>query len=773
MNTFHLDKKFTFKNFLIGMAVLSLSFNLYSQTCSQLSSGLNSIQSAQYNMKTSNADDAKRLIELEKNHDATLSQLAIIHELHKINDEFFQALDPATQSISEVGFDNILDTIRDVASDNLKDDDDNSIHHLMALENMATMDSLLFEMRQNDEVDESLFKVGSIPEGSSLAQQVESKVNQITAACASKPGDSRGKLCTSLTSAEYESSRELVKGFINAFSADQDSRGDNTLRKQKLRDYHNILRTGINPGSDLSEVFETAKAANSGAIPSQIIAKVRTYASDNQNMRNLELAFCCTIPRQRANNRDSCKQGFQRSSCEEYTQRLPASLSDVLGTFVNYEQRVYRSLNFDFDRVTEADLMDQQTIAAYNSITSQNNALSTYVERVTGGLNFLGTGGARSQVTESFDNLTTRNNITEQATSRIQARLTSLFRKGKINVADSRDFDISGTFSIAGTSGIEEHDNPRIVNQINERICEISNRVKNLNVDCQKDEDAKVDYISYNSTSGEYEVNEFDKLLEVFGDGRELHRNWEEMQRDYQKTVNDIQAEINNLKSKPEYAHLEQIKNFMVYDYKSRCTVNTNDIISIASCNSDLASDEPVDYLIGTVGQATQALLAEYKPETIRNLNRLNEEQPNQGFSSPAIQEACGRISSMNTAANRTTSFERDETIRSRGYELNSDGDFSRRPSSGTQIGLGMLRGLGTSAPMLAGTFFQGRQLSDSIPFREQYIYNQMDQQYAFNWWQQNAPFNYFAAPGGFNNPYYLPQIGNTSSGFNFNTGGL
>ena len=150
-----------------------------------------------------------------------------------------------------------------------------------------------------------------------------------------------------------------------------------------------------------------------------------------------------------------------------------------------------------------------------------------------------------------------------------------------------------------------------------------------------------------------------------------------------------------------------------------------------------------------------------------QGLTRLNEEQPTAGFTNNGVTTACERISSMNTEASRTTSYERTQQIERRGYRLTGDGDYKKRKSTGRQIGLGVLQGLGNSAGLLAGTYFQGRQVSDNIPYQEQYIYNQMDQQYAYNWYQQNAtPFTY----PGYNNPYFLPQLGGYSGGYSFGT---
>ncbi len=799
-------KKFIHSNLLLGLALSSISTASFSQTCSELSSSLNSIQSKQYNFKESDAANAKRLIELEKEHDATLSQLAIIHELHKINDKFFDELDPNAQSISEEGFDRILATIKNVASDNLKDSENKDIKHLTALENMAAMDSLLNEMKSLDGMDKNLFRISSVMTNDGKASLDEAATDKVTAIYNQCKTNRASALCKVLapegSSSPNENVSNLISGFIKAYSADQDSNANEKIRLAQLNNYHNILRTGINPDANLVALFESAKSATSATVPAATIAKVRSYASeDNQNIKNLELAYCCTIPRAKTNNRESCKEAekdkedeenkgkFNRSKCEEYTKQLPASLGDVLSTFVGYEKNVYDTLNFDFDRVTENALMDKESSKAYDDIINQDNALSNYVRSVTGGLNFLGTGGAQTRVTENFGDLTKRTNTTEEGANKIKARLACLFRKGKINVADGRDISLTGIFTIAG---IEEHDNPRIVSQINKRICEVSNKVKSQSIDCERNE---VIYISHNADTGDYEVKDFEKLLEVFGDSKELHKNWEEMQKDYQDKVNASKAKIDQLKSKTEYAHLEQLKNFMISDYKSRCSVKAVDIIGIAACNSDISEDGAIDYLLGSVNQVNKVLLAEYNPENVRKndlanatiqqrriilgnmdgacqgLNRLNGEKPDQGFSSPAITSVCARVVSMKTEANKTTAYERTQRIESRGYRLTGDGNYKKKKSTGSQIGLGVLQGLGNSAGTLVGTYFQGKQLNDSIPYQERYIYNQMDQQYAYNWYQQNAQPNYFYP--GMNNAYYLPQFSGYSGGYNFNATGL
>lgn len=795
-------KKFIHTKVLIALGLSSLSTFTFSQTCSELSTSLNSIQAKQYNLMSGEGDDAKRLIELEKDHDATLSQLTIIHELHKLNDEYFKTLKRDAIPISENGFDDVLSIINSVSSDDLTDKEtQRKIKHLSVLENMATMDSLLSEMRNADNVNESLFRVSSIPEGSSFTQEVEGKVNQIIASCVASTSTNRSNLCKSLTQEKSDSARELVKGFITAFTADQTSRATPESRKQTLDNYHAILRNGLDPSSDLFQLFQDAKAVAATSESSQIIARVRSYANSstvsggvttvtkNENIKNLEYAYCCTLSNIRANQRDACKEGsgFQndRVSCDSYTNKVPNSLKDVLETFVNYESRVYSSLNYDFDRVNPESLMDKESLRAQKTIFNQNNALSTYVQTVTGGLSFLGTGNASSNISNSFSELTEGSTKIDSTVKSLMARLGVIFRRGKINAPDGRNFPTGKAFL---SSGIEEQDRPRITSEVNKRICDIAKKID------QSKQCDNTEYVTVGANG--FELKDNDELLSVFGNGAELHRIWEDEQKLYQDKLADIKAKINALKAKPEYAHLEQIKNFMVLDFQARCNYKTEDNdIKISGCNADLDGNPAIDYLVADVNGISNALLAEYDPNKIQNYNlanaslqqrrtilgnmngacqgltRLNTEKPNQGFSSPAITAVCGRVVSMNTEASITTAYERGQRIESRGYRLTGDGNYKKKKSTGSQIGLGVLQGLGNSAGTLVGTFAQGRILNDSLPYQERYIYNQMDQQYAYNWYQQNAQPNYFYP--GMNNPYYLPQFGGYSGGYNFNATGL
>ncbi len=799
---------FKFSLIKVVPAVCLIIFNptsTFAQSCSAIRTNLQSIQAQQYNLKAGSGQNTQRLLDLEREHDHILSQVAIIRELHQLNDSFFRALRETTVPISEGGFTEVMSALDQISTESLEGD--RSRNHLTALENMSTMDALLTEMKQANSIDINRFRVTEADlDGKSYEDAVADKVESLISACQSTASPSN--LCRSLNaSVEKEQlilegktiednkkankTRNLISGFLHAYSADQSNTSN---RAQLLQNYQDVLRNGLPEDVDLTALTESFRGVVANSRSSQIVARIRNYASDPSDRTRLNFAYCCTLSTVQSNQRDACKEdtGFERRLCRQYANEAGNSFTRLFQTFNNYETRVYETLDFNFDNTAVAEnelspLMDTRIAEAFETVNNDNDVLKSYVDAISNPLRILGSRSAESGVSRSLENLNISVDQMNQSVNNIALRLGTIFKRGKVLLPENHNIRSSEFSMNTVADGINLNTLPEVVSRLNEAICSLAKGIKpNQTIDCDV-------FVSIAQDGEGIVVNNASQLMGIFGSGEDVHQFWQSQTSKFNKDLGDKRAEIARIKSGPEYSHLNQIKNFMVWDYRTRCSSENSIVVSVPNCNSDIDPSPGVEYLVDDVNNVTQALFAEYDPSSInlgnaslqerrlilgnmsgacQGLTRLNTERPNDGFNANGIEQACQSITSMNTTASTVTAHERGSRIRSRGYRLNSDGDYERRRSTGSMIGAGILRGLGNSAPLLAGTYFQGRMVTDNIPYQERAIYNQLEQQYAYQWYSENAPFNYFGTPG-FNNPYYLPQFTGYSAGYNFNTSGI
>lgn len=778
------------------MSVLAISLThsfAYSQSCPEVTESIKSIQTKQYSLKTKTTDSdgneiESTLFELEVDYDKTLAQATILKDLNELNESFFRVSREASD-INEEGFDDILNSIDELSkSENLE-----------VMQNMATMDALIDQLRSesiissdddgdvNDSRSISVDYSSNIP----IEVQVANKIERLEQNC----GESANALCQSLRS-KSSSGKALVEKFILAFSANQENASE-TTRTANLAAYRAVLRQGISEDADLQALFTSAKELTDTTEADEIISQIRSVGSaEGQDITKIKRAYCCTLTDVKFNQRENCAHDrqFQRSQCSEYTQAAGQSFATVFRAFNNYESRINATLSGAFTiKNLNANPLDTLTPQLQQRIRTSSPLIAQYMSVLSGSI----FGGGSSIISEGLNTLAKRSTSIDSTANSMISRINNIYKRGRLTLRDDQPLPTAGLFA---PGSISTGNMQEVVGLMNQKTCDLATEIASARSETVSACPVIFGYDPLNPGSN-IVVRDIDKLSDIFKSGANrqeanaIQQVWARQLAAVDQELAAKRAKINALKGENEYAHLEQLKRFMIWDLQTRCSesVTTENIVTPQCGDQD--GNDSVFYLVEKVGDVTNKLLAEIDPRTIassnltdaslqqrrvilgnmsgacQGLTRLNSEQPSQGFSSSAITSACARIASMNTAASETTAFERTQRIERRGYRLDGEGNYRKRKSTGSQLGLGVLRGLGTSAPMLAGTYFQGRQLTDSIPFQEQYIYNQMDQQYAYNWFQQNAQPNYFYP--GMQSPYFMPQLGGYSGGYNFNATGL
>lgn len=775
---------------------LAIHFPAFSQSCVEVKESLRAIQANQYNLKTKITKDGTEteisLIELEKEYDKTLAQASILQGLNELNESFFRASRQVT-TINEQGFDEIISNIDRVAKSG----------DLQVMQNMATMDQLLLQLKNeniisnDDDGDQLIKNPKSISIDYSSEVPIEDQVIQKMGKLKENCGESTNALCVSLKD-DSSTGKELVKKFIFAFSANQDN-VDPVKRKEHLDAYRAVLRNGMAEDTNLQAIFDSASDVAKNTKAFGIIEEIkRAGSAQGTDMHNLQRAYCCTLTDPQFNKRQACQDvsDFKKAECVDYIDSATTSFATIFKAYNNYEKEINSTLSYDFtfSKINDNPL-DTITPAMRDRIRASSPVIAQYMDVLSGSI----FGGGSSRLSTSLNDLTNKSQAIDNNANSMMNRINCIYKRGRLNLSGIDVLPTTGNINLDAVATGQMQD---VVDLMNQKTCNLATALAEAK---KQTVDACPKYFKLNPNDNSLIVPEDPALLaEIFKPGKDsqeknaIQAAWASQLTSIEADLTKKRADIDALKSNNEYAHLEQLKRFMYWDLKSRCndSIQTRNVTT-AQCGIEDRNDS-ISYvmeLAGDVGSVTTKLLAELDPATIANsdlsnaslsqrriilgnmngacqgLTRLNGENPNKGFSSNAIVSACSRIASMETDASKTTSYERGQQIERRGYTLSGDGNYRKKKSTSSQIGLGVLQGIGNSAGLLAGTYFQGRQLRDGIPFQEQYIYNQMDQQYAYDWYQQNAQPNYFYP--GMNNPYYLPQLGGYSGGYNFNGSGL
>lgn len=801
-------------NILIGSVAISffmasLSF-ANAPSCDQTAKDLNAVQTSQYNLK-SPAPESKSLFELQKEYDQTLSEATIVSELHKLNEQFTNVV--AETTATPYTSDDIASFIDDISNVT-------SSENLQVMRNMAAVDTLLQEMVKNTGLQ-------ILTEDGGYAS-----VEQVIVACSQVPSQYSGVLCESLRgkTPEAEQTKALVSSFLQAFAVNNNANLTSEEKDSTLNAYRAILRQGIDPESDLNELFNSARTLARQKESASFMGLERIASLGNTNgsqVRELRNAQCCLASEIEAGALPICATStigtspapFDRGQCYgadgskngPYMQKAKESFGEITDAFVAYERRAYGALNFQFTNATPLDLTTSASIHGAARLAAHGVAHGI-TQDITRGSGILGLGArvldveamqkrARDKNNKSISSGANLSNSLETTGQNIIDQIACIYRRGKLTLSPGQALPTGGSFSpTAANSEVDGNQLKQVANLINKTICNIEN-AKNNNQALPCNEEDFINQERYvklrTNPTLEIVIARSDVLNNVFtGSQEELHNRWEAQQAEVRAKLEGLRQKIDAIKADQAYSYLDQLKSFMIWDMKNRCASNPMRQVSIQSCSQEPSSDQSVDYLIGSVGPVVSTLLAETDPETIARadigtpsiakrriilgnmkgaclgLSRLNNEDSSRNFTGNGIAYACERITSMNTAAKASTDIERIAVMERKGQYIDTQGRIRRPNSTGKDIGLGMLRGASSSAGDLFGTYIQGRALSDSLPGQEQYWKSVKYNQYAQNWWMTNTPmFPSFPYMGGYS-PYYGSPA-NYSSGFDFNQTGI
>lgn len=786
-----LMEKSTLKKLIAGSILCSVLYAAPSfasaPTCEQVGKDLNRIQFKQYELKSG---DNKTLLELQKEYDKTLSDASIIQELYELNKKFFLVLNNPTSLLARpTDYAALATQIQSVSSS----------ENLKVMKNMAAMDALITELANETGLEIESLAAGFNPQSES---SVLNTYQRIALACQGK----QSVLCTSLTNESVDKNgnpgptRQLLDSFMIAFAANSESTAP-AQRAEALANYRGVLRRGITDSANFEELYNQASAVaartNAEAL-SKLVEVQHNGSSERLNVIALNRAQCCILTPQEAATSDSCKAlaNFDHNKCtgssDSYMVQAAAVIPPIARTFLDYEQSAYRALNFKFEDISSLDQTTPEALRPFGG--------NLYLRRI--GLFTSNFAPDMKGSIERFTNVMAANLTSDQAKLRLVTnhsnnivnQISSYYRRGRSQISSNPGHN----FMPPGAQITTQAQLSDVTKQINEQICQISNsRTGATRQDCTSATIQSSRYVKVFENPLRISLSSSNALDEVFaGNEEEIEARWQHQSQHVRTKLNDLRQKIEGIKASQSYAYLDQLKSFMIWDMRNRCGISSNNEISIPTCGT-VDANPSVDYLIAQVGSVTNLLLAETDAAVnaradlnnaslaerrviLGNMNgaclglqRMQSENAESNMTGNGISQACERIASMQSAAQQTTPTERSARLERSGRYVDTEGRVRRNPSTGRDIALGALRGLGTSGPDLLGTYFQGRAISDSAPYQYQYYTGMKLNAYAQNWWQTNTPM-FPSFPYGMGNvaPFY-GTTGGYTSGFNFNTAGL
>lgn len=728
----------------------------YSQiSCSSMPTAISDLQRRQYLMQ----HEGKSLFDLEKEYDTNLSQAAILQELTRMNADMHAALSPAGDPIRS-----IVNHISNATSP----------ENMSVYKQMAAMDTLIKNLAKETELNFN------------REDNVYPTYDDLVRACANV---SNQAICDITKDSSDVSSQLYIRSFLEAYAANGAS--DREHAANLATAYRQVLRQGFSIDTSFQRIYDAAKALDTSkhSPAFAVIEQVENLGKDDHpDVLKLKQIRCCRLQNSQQVQADtmcSTIQNFQLSQCSEYRQNASASVENVIDAFSNYEQRVYDSLYFKFDNIELEDNFSQSAV-------NLNIPRRSWAGRI---LNSIGVATDERQKAAVTEELTTLVNaegqiqttvFVENMADNIQAQLRSIYRRGKVGKSDVSDF-----IRRVPTSEDSALELNYVASELNVKICLLESQTTGRgHSNCTP---GNVIDKFVKQVNGRIVVADNAPLERIFNPNNDLNLQTELAA--LQDHLRNLKAKIDAIKGQEQFRNLEMVKAFMVWDLKDRCSNNNVDQFHVPGCHADPANNKSIDYLVSTVGNASNKLIAELDPNTISRVDLSNASlaQRRVIFSNlkgacsgltaegapqlPNVPGVCERISALDTQVQRTTASEVVDRRTERGYYRTPEGRMVKERSTWSDIGIGAARALPGVANTLVPTYFQGSALRQSIPYQEQYYKNMKLYNYSNQWYLDNAPMfpglGYWNSYGyGYNGMYTGPGSVSTS-GFNFNTTGL
>ncbi len=716
--------------------------------CSNLETEIQRLQKVQFEMRPP-ADQQNNLFALMRDYDQKLATLSIVEGFYNLNRKLREQMKGASDKYKKLG--KIVDYVEDAASD----------ESLQTMRTMAAMDGALKQLQDKAE----------------LKIDATTSVEQIVTACAGKTGIA---LCDALNSSNNNQTTAAVQAFLQAYTV-QNSGTDPTVTANRIKSYQSILKEGFtNP--DFEKLYNNALKLKESSAALARLDKVENLKKDDGAVLGLKRAMCCSYSSGDLAEKDSkCKSSeafpFKFSQCSKYIEHAEGNIAEAMTALTDYQKETHNAFNFKFDQaVVNAD--NKQKNAEFANLVSPQ-LFQTKKQAII------------HEVESTVTTIDEKQQALDQLTNSIKSNIVALHRRGKIGVSDqdaqdvekflNSDDKIGHRMKTDGTEKkLDEDDYKAIAEQVNQTMIDKFSCMTGTTCSVKKFVEVDPYPDANNNTLYRFKLVNGDVLDQLLKEESQklILKEFE----DIKEEVATAKAKIDKIKNSNEYAHLDQIKNFLVWDMENRCSSEPVFHTQTVFCHDGTALNE-LDHFVTDMG----VILAETDPAVIANndltnaglaqrrvilsnmrgaclgLERLEKEQPGKGFSSNTIKASCERIDGMYTQANEETNSERNERLEKSGYSYDGDGRIKKRPSTWSDIATGAAKGLPNAVGTIATPFFSGIALRNSIPNQEAYWKQMKLNNYAQQWWMKNTP----QYPFGMYNPYYYPNY----SGYDFNFG--
>lgn len=751
---------------MTGAVMANDSYTLLS--CTDLPRTMSQIQRAQYRLKAQTPEGEKTLFDLQKEYDSKLSQASIVQELVAMNQAMKEALSPAGDPVRD-----IVQHIERVTQKS----------NISVYKNMAAMDALFKDLVNSSNI--KLTEENSTPP---TMQNVVDMCNSINSE----------KLLCNIARNSSDTSYPVLDGFLKAFAANDLPPEE---RAAAVNNYRLILNEGFPSSVDFEGIYDAAirlegvtkngKEIN-GALKS-VVSLESLSKGDKKELTLLKKVRCCQHRTSEQYDADPfCLSitDFQHASCSEEhrsgRQEVRGAIDTIVSAFSDYEQKTYDALNFKFDDIQTVDIESQS--AGINA--SQRSFPGRIVQALGISTNETRRQQIRSEYISEYidsDGKLRTGDLIEHHAEALKCKLQSIYRRGRIN-ANSLSLFIDGIPQLARSTNELDH----VAESLNKKICQIAYTVTRINEYSNCD----ASYREFVKTEGgKIKVANHEVIEEIFSNSQ-INATLDAELKALNADLDRLKSQISSIKGTAKFESLDKIKAFMAWDMKDRCGNDTFTNIDVASCQS-LPEEENINYLLADVGDISNRLVAELSPSTIANVDITNaslaqrrvifnnltgacsamSEEVVSSLRVPEIGDVCKRISVLDENVQQTTQTERVARLERQGYIGRDDrGRLIKRNSTWKDISIGAARALPSTVNTLLPTYFQGRQLSSSIPHQEQYYKNMKLYNYAHQWYLENTPLyppmgfwnNYGANTGLYGNDYLY-----SNTGFNFNTSGI
>lgn len=793
------------------------------QSCQGLPNSIEALQKKQYSL--TDGTDSKKLYDLQREYDETLAEASIVQEFYKLNEQYFKVLNDASDPVND-----IINHIEKLTSK----------ENIETLKNIATMDALI-----NDLDVTAKLKLGD-------SRNHLEAFSKIKAACEQDSSNKKSILCDNIGDEDTE---KLVKSFLQAYVISTSNLPDEE-KIRRTQAYRHLLRNGMNPDTDLAAMFRAAKELNlvkHNPAYQKLVdfnALADENAEDPNNLRKdldkLVQARCCfhfATDGERISDPvcANFKEKYSVSECrrlkssanttqaiqerEQDVEEHERAFARVIGAYSNFEAQAYENLNYK--QGSQVSLINHE-LEEGGIVIPRESGFRNFFTRI---------GMAQSgleRIRETAQHITGRVVGSENRTTKISDsmekvtnQILDIFKRGKSHrsmesflaqsissISENQNSNSSAGSSNSAVSS--ELDMEKVADHMNKKICLLEEKVYESKPDqqCKVDQtgnptealcNAKPNCANPKDRYVKYDRTGENKTITI-ANGANLQRiftNEENLvlaedSKQVKEKLKKLKAQIDAIKNSAPYQHIDQIKSFMVWDLKNRCSdqFKSQDVSIDSSCIAGNNVSQ-IDYLVLDIADATSRLLGETDPDAQkrRNLTEANRAERRiilghmqgacQGIESlkseskfadlgaPAIQSACNRIARMRESAEETTQSERVAKIEKGNQYIDAEGRIRRRNSTAADIGIGAIRGLPVAVNTMATPFFSGMALKTSLPAQENYWKAVKFNDYASNWWMNNSPLGFPSMPYAYSPYYGVGAGGITATGFDFNQNGI